>query len=381
MNNKWTKTVLTLLVITLLGVVFYNKVYIPKTTYQTFTPTVGVMNETVFGIGEVDAKEIYPLTAQTGGKIIFLGKDQGDWVKKGELIAKIDPVDLPPLIESAKIALDKAKLQIKVTQDAQDALDARLKLAKVTYNRTLALYKKKFASKSEYDKAKSDYDTLIAQLRSAKVQISTAKIEAQRAEKNLEALEEKNARLTILSPIDGYVISRNAQLSQTILPSQPIVTLVDPKTVWVRINIDEHISGKVAVGQKATITLRSHPKTPFVGKVARIEAQSDALTEERVVDVAFDQLPRPFYLKERAEASIDTAHFAKAVKIPLKLLVQEKGKTGVWIAQDGKAHFQIVEIIATDTSFAAVKGVNKQATILLLSFDKKPLSEGARVHL
>ncbi len=381
MKNRWIKSALIVLVVAILGVLFYKKVYIPKTTYQTLRPTTGTMEKRVFGIGEVDAKEIYPVTTQTGGRLMKLTKDQGEWVKKGALIAQIDPVDLPDQLESAKIARQKAMLQINALRENLTALGARAKLAKVTYARTLKLYRQKFASRAEYDKAKSDLDNLNAQIDALKVQIESAEYEAKRAAKSIEALQAKLARFTVLSPIDGYVVARNAQVDQTLMPSQPIVTLVDPKTVWVKINIDEHISGEVAVGQPAKITLRSRPHTPLAGRVARIEAQSDPVTEERIVDVAFEKIPQPFYLKERAEATIVTGTLSHAVIIPARALAQNEGKTGVWIARSGYAHFQPLKIVATDRKNIAVEGVSADATILIPSAEKKPLKEGMRIHL
>jgi len=378
--KKWTKTLSILALVILAGMLFYNKVYLPKTTYATVSPKVTDMNRTVFGIGEVDAKEIYPITAQVGGRILELTKDQGEWAKKGEIIAKIDPVDLPARIAAAKVSLHKAELQTQAAQESLEAMLAKKQLAKVTFERTRKLYRQKFASRAEYDKAKADLDNLSAQIRNARAQIATAKAEQNYAVKNIEALQQKLARFTVTSPIDGYVIAKNAQVDQTVMPSQPIVTLVDPKTVWVQINIDEHISGAVQVGQYATITLRSHPNMPLAGKVARIEAQSDPVTEERIVDVAFAKIPKPFYLKERAEATIVTGHLPQALTVPLQALVQQNGHSGVWIDRDGRAHFQPLKILASDNQKAAVEGLAKDAVILLASPNNKPLREGARVH-
>ena len=380
MFKKWTKTALILLALLLLAALFYKKVYLPKTTYVTVLPKTANMDRTVFGIGEVDAKEIYPITAQVGGRIVTLTKDQNDPVHKGELIAKIDPVDLPDQIAAAKVVLHKAELQTKAAKESLEALLAREQLARVTFTRTQKLYRQKFASRAEYDRAKADLDNLSAQIRNARAQIAAAQAEQEHAAKNIEALQQKLARFTVTSPIDGIVIARNAQQDQTVMPSQPIVTIVDPETVWVRINIDEHISGDVHEGQQAHIVLRSHPHTPLAGTVARIEAQSDPVTEERIVDVAFAKIPKPFYLKERAEATIVTGHLPHALTVPLRALVQRNGSTGVWVDRDGHAHFQPLKILASDDTKAAVEGLEKDAIILLASSDKKPLREGARVH-
>jgi len=379
--KKWIKIGVIFTLIIAVGAIFYNKVYIPKTTYKTVKPQIKTIKQEVFGIGEVDAKDIYPIGAQIGGKIIKLTKDQGDWVKKSELIAKIDSVDLPDKIESAKSALQKAKLQVKISKDNLRALKAKVRLAKAVYLRTLKLYKKSFASKEEYDRDKANLDNLNAQIGATASKIESAKLEIKSLQKSIDAMETKLSIFTILSPIYGYVIKRNAQLDQTIMPAMPIVTIVDPKTVWVKINIDEHISGRVKIGQKATIILRSHSNTPLSGKVARIEAQSDPITQERIVDIAFDKIPKPFYLKERAEATISTGYIQNALTIPLKALSQKDGKSGVWIVKESKAHFQPLKVLTSTDSSVAVEGLKKSATILLPSSKKKALKEGMKIHL
>ena len=383
MITKWSKIAILLLLLLFiaLAILFYTKVYIPKSTYDYIMPETTNMPIKISGIGEVDAKEIYPINSQVTGKILSLTKDQGDWIKRGEIIAQLDPVDLPIQLESAKIAEKKALLQIKVSKENLSSLEAKYKLLQATYNRTYKLYKQKFASQAEYDKVKSDLDSIKAQIRSAQVQIESTKIELQRTGKNIEALEKKLQLFTIKSPIDGYVITKNAQVAQTVLPSVPIITLVDPKSVWVKVYIDEHISGKVKVGQPAIIMLRSRPAKPFSAKVARIESQSDPVTEERIVDITFDKIPMPFYIKERAEATIITGNVQNALQVPIHTLVQKEGEMGVWIEKKNRAHFVPVELLTSDDKFTAVKGITQKDKVLIPSPNKKPLKEGVRVHL
>ena len=94
MNKRIKYIIIAILVI--VGIVlFYKNVYIVKTTYKTLSPKVANLDIKVFGIGNVSAKDIYSITAQTGGKIISILTDEGQWVKKGDLLITIDPVDIP----------------------------------------------------------------------------------------------------------------------------------------------------------------------------------------------------------------------------------------------------------------------------------------------
>jgi len=378
--QKMLKYLILTLLLIVGGVLFYNKVYIPKTTYDTVKPTVGDLNVEIFGIGNVGAKHIYSITAQTGGKILSLRTDEGEWVKKGDLLLTIDSVDIPQLLEESKIAVEKARSEYLATQKELESLFAQRKLAQITYVRYEKLKKQSFASKSEYDKAKADLDVIDAQIAATQAHIASAKMEISRAQKGVDALLEKLSRYKVYAPVDGYVISRSVEVAQNVLPSQSIFQIVDPKSVWVKAYIDEKISGSVKVGQKASIQLRSQHEKRFEGTVKRIVAQSDAVTQEREVDVSFDTLPIPFYINEQAEVNIASQTYKDVVKIEPKTLSYYKERSGVWVEKDAKAHFMPLDIIARGHKEVAVSGLDKETTILLESPNKKPLSEGARIH-
>ena len=378
--NKPLKYTLIAAGIIAAGTLFYNKVYIPKTTYERISPTVGEMRTEVYGIGNVGAERIYQITAQTGGRILAIHTDEGKWVKKGDLLIEIDSVDLPQLLEEAKIAAKKAASEYIASQKEMQSLLAQKELAKITYRRYLKLKERSFASKAEYDKAKADLDVVNAQIEATKAHITSAKMEVARANKAVGALEEKLSRFTVHSPVDGYVIARKAEVAQSVLPSQTILQIVKPKEVWVRAFIDEKLSGSIKVGQKADIKLRSQYERIFKGSVKRIVAQSDPVTQEREVDVAFNKVPIPFYINEQAEVTISSKTYQNVVKIPAKALTYYQEKAGVWTEKDGHAHFIPVKILTRDHDEVAVEGIEKNTEILVESSHKKPIKEGSRVH-
>jgi len=378
--SKSVKYIIVLVLALLAAIVFYNKVFIPKHTFKTVQPSRGDLNKEVFGIGEVGAKNIYTITAQTGGKIIQINTDEGKWVKKGDLLVVMDSVDLPKLIDEAKMSVYKAKFELQATQKELNSLVAQKVLAKLTYQRYKKLKAKAFVSQSEYDKAKSDLDSIVANMQATQARIDSSKTEVIRLQKALEALHAKLSRYKIYAPIDGYVISRDAEVAQSVLPTQSILKIVNPKTVWIKAYIDERISGNVQVGQNAIITLRSQGNKKLKGQVKRIVAQSDAVTQEREVDVSFDTLPIPFYMNEQAEVLITTQQFKNVVKIPSNLIVYKDEKAGVWVEKEGYAHFLHVTLLAMADTKAAVKTLDTTLKLLVPDTNKKSFSEGMRIY-
>ncbi len=377
MVNKIIKWVLILTLLLAGGWLFYTKVYIPKSTYNTTSAIKGDMNITVFGIATVGARYKYPVSSNYGGKVIALYKDQGEWIKKGELIARFDPLDMPQQLDEAKAKKMSANYGVISAQKQLQSLKAQLHLAQLNYDRYSRLQKQGFAAKIEYDKAVADLESIKAQIASNEAQIRSQKAQKRQAEHSIKALKTKIERLNIYSPVDGYIISRNAEISQNIAPQQPVVTIVKSSDVWVRATIDERISGDIRVGQRAVIHLRSRSNKMLLGKVSKIEPQSDPVTEERIVDIAFDVVPNPFYINEQAEVSIIVDRLNSVLQIPSKLI--QKG--GVWVYNSGKAHFKKVKILGRSGDMSAVDGLKEGEMILIPDSHKKPLFEGAGIHI
>ena len=375
------KYTIGLVIIALLGFAFYKKVYIPKTTYQILKPTIGDLKVTVKGIGNMGALDIYNITAQTGGKIIKLLTDSGKWVKKGDLLITIDGVDINTQLDIAKANLSKAKDELKATQSELKNQKAQKDLLHLTYKRYKKLKEQEFVSVSEYDKAKANYQSIEATILATKNRIKSAQKSITIAQKNIEVLIEKISRLNVYSPIDGYVIEKNAQIAQTVLPSQSILKIVDPKTLWIVTKIDERISSQIKLNQKATIILRSQPNKEYTGFVKRIDIMSDAVTLEKEIDIAFDITPKPFSMNEQAKVQIDVRDYKEVIKIPAKVVVQQNGKLGVWLVNKNRATFKAIEKIAQNDNEIAVSNIDKEAQIIIPNPNKKPLKEGMKIHL
>lgn len=379
--NKWVKYTIIAILIAMGAAIFYNKVYVVKSTFATTKPTNGDLLITIRGIGNVDAKNIYNITAQSGGKIQNIYFDEGVWVKKGELLLSIDPVELPMLHDEAKLALQKAEHEVIAAKSTLESLEAQKVLLLATYERYKKLMEQKFATQAEYDKAKSDLQNINAQINASNAQIASASSEKSRLKKSIEAIATKIQRLKIYSPIDGYIVSKEAEAAQYVLPSTTIFKIVDPKTLWVKTNIDERVADKVELMQKATIELRSQPNAKLSGKVERIVAMSNLVTLEREIAIGFDKTLTQFYINEQAEVNINVAKYENVLKVPLGLVVTNNGKEGVWVAVEDNAYFKPVSILAKSDEEAAISsGINKDTELLIYNANNKPLSDGMKIY-
>ena len=378
--KRWIKYAIAAVIIAIIAAIFYNKIYVVKSTFKTIKPTIGDLHVGVRGIGNVDAKNIYTITAQSGGKIESIFVDEGEWVKKGDTLLTIDAVDAPMLLDEAKLLLNKAKNEAKASKNNLESLQAQKSLIQATFNRYEKLIEQKFATGAEYDKAKSDLQNINAQIEASKAQIASAASEEKRVQKSIEAIEAKLDRLKIYSPVDGYVITKEAEQSQYVLPSTAIFKIVDANTLWVKTNIDERLANQIKLNQKASITLRSKPNETLLGSVDRIVASSNLVTLEREIAVKFDEIPKPFYINEQAEVNIEVADYKNVLKIPLNLLVTNNGKKGVWVARGENAYFESISISAqNDEEVAVSSGIDENTELLIYKPNNKPLSDGMKI--
>ncbi len=374
------KYLVALVVIAILAIAVYFKVYVPKHTFKIIQPTSGRLQVSVKGIGNVDALSIYPITAQTGGEILKILTDEGKWVKKGELLVVMDGVDLPRQLEIAKANFSKAGYEVQALRSELKNQKAQRALLQATYNRYEKLNKQGFITQAEYDKALTDLQGIQAMIAATTSRINSAQSAVVVASKNIEVIQEKIARLKVYAPVAGYVIAKEAEVAQYVQPSTPILQIVDPKTLWVEVRIDERISAQVKPLQKATIILRSQPGKHYQGVVKRIDAMTDAVTLERKFYVAFETIPTPFFINEQAQVIIDVKQYENVTKIPFAVVVQKEGRTGIWVVQGEHAHFTAIDKIAKNETEMAIEKVDKNSLIIVPDRRKKSLSEGMRVY-
>jgi len=364
---------------------FYTKVYIPKSTYEVYYASKGTTAVEVFGIGQLDAKDIYPVGTSTGGKILTVETDQGQHITKDALIATLDPVDLNKKLDTVKVSLKRAKIDLGSAKQELTIAKEQNDLSQSTYEKDLQVYRANGISRLAYEKSKTAMLTAKTQVALSQSKVASMTIRLQEIENDIEGLQKRLDQLTIISPLDGYVIERSVEPGQSVPPAFTLVKIVDPKTLWIKAWIDERISGKVKIGQKAKIVLRSRETLPYGGVVRRIAAVSDPVTQEREVDVGFEKIPEPFYINEQAEVLITVETFKGLYKVPLRYLATKKGKKGkkgIWIRQNGQAHFKVLSIVAEDGEFAGVaEGVDEETEILIPDEKKKPLFEGSTISI
>ena len=302
------------------------------------------LTEQVYGNGTVEAKVVVGVSSKITGRIVELYADQGDRVKRGQLLAKLENDDFRHQEQQAEAGLSRSAATLRVEQANLQKARSNLVLAEKNAGRFKDLYAENLVSTLEAEQ----YDT-VCQVAREEVARSEAAVEAIKMEQQVGRAgvgfaRSKVADTVIYAPQDGIIITRDLEKGAAVSPGTPIFTLADPRTVWVKANVDESLLKGVAVGKKAMITLRSSQGEPFPGQVARVGRQSDRVTEELEVDVAFDVPLENFRLGEQSDVYI-IAGMKKAVpSLPSAAIVTKEKKRGVWLVKSGRLTFREVTV-------------------------------------
>ncbi|BCG46035.1 RND efflux system, membrane fusion protein [Citrifermentans bremense] len=296
----------------------------------------------VYGNGTVEAKVMVGISSKITGRIAELYADQGDRVKKGLLLARLENEDLLHQQQQSEAGLKKSAASLTAEEANLQKAKANLALAETNAQRFRSLAAKEMVSRLESEQ----YDTAF-QLARAEVARSQAAIEAMKMEQRatdaaLGYARSKAGDALIYAPQDGIIITRDLEKGATVTAGVSIFTMADPAEVWVKANVDESQLKGVGVGNKAAISLRSYPGEEFPGQVARLGQQSDRVTEELEVDVAFTPPLQNFRLGEQSEVYITTGMKKDAPALPSAAIVTRGQKRGVWTVADGKLAFKSV---------------------------------------
>ncbi len=334
------KLITGLIIIILLAILaaFISKNFKKPPEYKTEKITRGSITETVTASGTVNPVVNISVGTQVSGTLKKLYVDFNSPVKKGQLLAEIDPSLFEAQVAQAQANLYNARANLQKIESitAND---------KKTYERNKSLYAQNFIARSEVDLAETTYNSDKAQIASAKAQIAQASAVLRNNSANLRYTK-------ILSPVDGIVVSRSVDVGQTVAASFQTPTLFMVAQDLTKMQIDTNVAeadiGKIKTGQNVEYTLDGYPDTTFKGKVRQVRIAPTTVQNVVTYDVVIDVDNKDLKLKPgmTANVSIITANKDKVLIVPNSSLRftpitgDEKPKRyeqqGIWILENDK---------------------------------------------
>ena len=339
----------------------------------------GRLTPALFGIGTVEARRSYLIGPTVAGRVRAVAVDVGDRVQAGQLLAEMDPVDLDERMAALDASVARAGSAIAAA-DAQrrDAL-ARKELAAVNARRHVELGAQNFISTGAVEARLQEQSSADAVVSAAVANLAAARQDQQRLAAERAGLRQQRANVRLLAPADGVVTSREAEPGSTVVAGQAVLRVIEPSSLWVRVRLDQGRSAGLVAGLPAQVVLRSNPGLPVAGKVARVEAVSDSVTEERVAQVSLDQPPASLSVGELAEVTVTLPSTGTTVLLPNAAIKRVQARTGVWTIETGGLRFAPVRLGQTslDGQVQVLDGIQPGATVVVHS--EKDLAAKSRI--
>lgn len=341
----------------------------------------GSLRDSIFGIGTVEARYAYAVGPTQTGRVAAVLVDQGDRVRAGQVLAEMDPLDLAERVAGTQAALARSRDALRAAEAQAREAESRRELAAANAARYRELAARGFVSKELAQNRRGEAEAAQAAAEAARAQADAARRDLERLARERDAASKQLANLRLRSPVDGVVTARLAEPGSTVIAGQPVLRVIDPASAWVTARVDQARAGALRPGQRVRIVLRSGRETPLAGTVARIELQSDAVTEERMVNVAFDQPPRGLSVGELAEVTIDAGTIEDATVVPSAAVRRVERQTGVWRVEDGRARFQPVKtgLQSLEGSTQLLEGLERGDEVIV--YTSAQLAEGDRVRV
>ena len=345
----------------------------------------GDIEMAVTATGTVNPVTTVLVGTQVSGTIKNIYVDFNSPVKKGQLIARIDPALFEAQVNQARANLFSAKANLEKAQ-------ATLVDAERSMNRNKELFAKNLIARSDLDTAETNNET-------AKASVSAAKSQVAQTEATLSLAETNYYYTKIVSPVDGIVVSRNVDVGQTVAASFQTPTLFSIAQDLTKMQIDTNVAeadiGKVNVGQNVEFTVDAYSETTFKGKVWQV--RNAPITVQNVVtyDVVIQVANPDLKLKPGMTANVSIIVSIKkdVLKIPnpalrfkpaekSKAVAQQKG-SAVWILEQDKPKRMPISTGISDGNYTElVSGEIKEGQELIvesLTKAKAPQPSGPRM--
>ena len=291
---------------------------------QYFTAVVerGDIFDVVDATGTINAVTTVQVGSQVSGAIARLNADFNSRVRKGDVIALIDPALFRGALLQATADLDNAKANVLAAKANLEKANASLLQTKADYERTVPLASVKMISQQQLDLVKANYDTAIAAVSAAAANVTQAEAQV-RQKAAAQAVAQTNLDYTVIrSPIDGTVVARNVELGQTVaasLQAPTIFTIAQDLTkMLVYTKTDESDVGNVRPGTAVTFKVDAFPKDTFSGKVSQVRMNpttvQNVVTYDTIVEFANPDLK--LFPGMTAYVSIPVASVRGVLKLP-----------------------------------------------------------------
>ena len=343
--------------------------------------TGGEIVAEVMGTGTLEARVKATISPKISGLITEVLVDQGDRVKSGQVLVRLDDRDFKHQVEIAEASVAAAEAAIKRQEADRARATAVLEQAKRYLDR-LNTTTGGAVSQADRDKGTEALGVAEAGVASSDAAITEGGKQLIAAERTLEFQRVRLSDTVITAPYDGLIVRRDRDPGGVVVPGTSILSLVSTSEIWISAWVDETEMARLKPGQPARVVFRSEPNRSYEGEVARLGREADRETREFVVDVRVRTLPENWATGQRAEVYIETARKTDVTILPSRLIVWRDAKPGAIVEVGGRAQWRPLTLgLRSREAVEVLTGLHPGETVVRpVDPQATPLTEGRRVR-
>lgn len=309
----------------------------------------------------------YVVSPKVAGRVILIRKRIGDWVKRGEIISKIDDAEYQQ-------AVLEAEANLKIAQASLNETISQFELAEQEFQRVKSLQEKGIASPAELDAASSNFSAQESRLKLAMAQV----------EQREAALKSANIRLayTVLVATEpGFIGERFIDEGSLLAPNSPVATVIGIDTVIIRTTIIERVYGRIRTGQTAEIRVDAFRDKRFFGKVSRIAPMLQEAS--RVANIEVEVPNDSLFLKPGmfAKLSVVLQEKDSAQTVPAEALVTRGGENGIFMVDETTSTARYVPVTLGIATKEKVEILSPQIKGKIITLGQHLLEDGSPIIL
>lgn len=360
---NWKKPLILLVIVaTVIALPFINRLVFDAAEKEVnvAVPEARAISPSILASGSLTHDQEVKLSSEVIGKVSELFVEEGDQVKQGELVLRVDDANLLASQEQSQAAVRLNEIDIERQRVRMENLQRQ-------WVRSQSLHEREMIGDEEFD-------NLGNQLELARIDLQSARERLAQSQAQLEQVDDQLSKTRIKSPINGVVTSldikvgETAVASSTNIPGSSLMTIADPETIYTEVLVDEADIANIAVGQRAEIVAIAYPDQPMQGEV-RFIANTAKVAEGRqglsftveidITDASGVEL-RPG-MSCRAEV-FTRSRDEEVLTVPIRALIFEEDRAAlrseyfVFVNDNGVARKTPVEVGVSDDEFQEIRG-------------------------
>jgi HlyD family secretion protein len=262
---------------------------IAATGFQRGWLSRGQASSTLMLSGNIETHESILSFQSVQSRIVELPFDEGQWIRKGTIVARVEDADYRQQVAMARAAVGVQERQLAAAGQSVEAArktlladQADVSYKETNYARIRDLAARGFAAADARDLAEAalkqsraalERDRALEQVAERNTELARAAVHS--ASESLKLAEIEAEYTTLRAPFDGVILVRHAELGEVTVPGTPVITLADIDHVWLRAYVNEPDVGRVRLGQDAVVTADNYPGRHYHGRVSFIAEKAE----------------------------------------------------------------------------------------------------------